>query len=473
MNTHSSITKELTWIDCAALIITIILGTGIFVIFPKLAAAHNPSVVMILLFWIVGAFVAWCGAMCYAELACLFPKNGGDYIFLREAYTYRGKTPVSFLFGWTQIFVIRPASLMSLAIVFGMNVNIVFRHCCETFYSITPTPGVSDAFITISTLAVLFFFTTICIIGLKTSKHVLNFITLIKLLCLLVLIFVGLYKGKDLFCNLTPLLPKESSSFFDLFKNLGMALIPIMWVFGGWNEAPYIAGELKDPIKNIPKALTVGLFSLGCLYLMINFIYILHLTPEGLAHSWTFASDLMRLWFGPQGEVIMASVILISAAGAVNGLIFTGGRMTAAFSEDFILFRSLTFVNPKHKTPAAALWFNMILCFILCGLVECKADSIDKLLNFTAGVFWFFIALVVFSVFLFRKKYQKIPFKMPFFPLTPIVFIVMCGLMLWGVMDYKPKEALCGFGILLLGIPVYYIHSHSKKNLPAEKNQKT
>jgi amino acid transporter len=453
--------KELTWIDCSALIITIILGAGIFTVFPKLAAAHNPSVLMILLSWVVGAFIAWCGAMCYAELACLFPKNGGDYLFLREAYPYRGKMPLSFLFGWTQIFVIRPASLVSLAIIFGINAEILFRHYCETFCAGVSSSAMSNNFLTISTLGVLVLFTGICIIGLKTSKWVLNGIVCIKLLCVMLLICVGLYKGKDLFHNLTPLIfPKESHSFLDMFKNLGMALIPIMWVFGGWNEAPYIAEELKDPIKNIPKALTVGLLSLGCFYLVLNFVYLLHLTPAGLANSWTFASDLMRLWFGPKGEVVMASIILISVAGAINGLTFTGGRMTAAFSKDFPGFQFL--VHRTHKTPVAALSFNLILGFTVCGFVQCKADSIDNLLNFTAGVFWFFIALVVFSVFLFRKRYpvEKFSFRMPLFPWTPIIFLIMCGFMLWGVMDYKPKEALCGIGIVLLGIPIYYLTTH-------------
>ena len=415
---------------------------------------------MILFSWLVGAFVAWFGAMCYAELACIFPKNGGDYLFLREAYVHEGKTPVSFLFGWAQIFVIRPASLVSLAIVFGLNANILFTHYCRVFHHITPAPGVLNALLTLTTVGALLFFTYICVVGVKTSKQILNFMTLIKLLCLVVLIGVGLYKGKDLISNLDPLfLPKEHSSFFELFKNMGMALIPIMWVFGGWNEAPYIAGEIKDPIKNIPKALTVGLFGLGVLYLTLNFVYLLHLTPEGLTGSWTFASDLMRLWFGPQGELVMATVILISAAGAINGLTFTGGRMTAAFSEDFILFKPLTFVNPYYKTPASALMFNLILCLILSGIVDCKADSIDNLVNFTAPVFWIFIALVVFSVFIFRRRYpiERIPFKMPFYPVTPILFLIMCGYMLWGALDYKLNEGLCGIGILLVGVPVYYL----------------
>ncbi|MBN2145642.1 MAG: amino acid permease [Candidatus Aureabacteria bacterium] len=471
---NSDIKKEKTmgWFDCSALIVGIMLGTGIFVVFPKLAAAQNPSVFMIILSWFMGAFIAWCGAMCFAELASIFPQNGGDYVYLREGFKMIDRdTPVSFLFAWAQIFIIRPASLVSLAIVLAMNCNILIRD----FFG--ASKSMLNLFLTLISLGSIGIFTLISMRGITLSKWTQNILSILKMLCLSILLIFGFIYGAGLIKNLKPLfflsktfengnfIPVEGFPLSVYVKHIWMSLIPIMWVFGGWNEAPYIAGEMKNPTINIPKGLTLGIISLSILYLLTNLVYMLHLGPEGLAQCWTPASDLMKIWFGPKGEILMASLIIISSSGAINGLIFTGGRMTISFADDFLPFRFLLRTHPRYHTPMAALLFNAIMAFIIAFAVECKADSIDKLLTFTSGVVWIFFAMVVVAVLIFRKrlKNKDIPFKVPFYPFTPILFLIMCMLMIWGALEYDKAKTLWGIGVLVTGIPVYYLTSTSFK----------
>ncbi len=450
--------KEMNWVDCASLIVGIMLGTGIFVVFPKLVAEHHPSLFMILLAWALGTLVAIAGALCYAELASIYPENGGDYVFLRETYQHNNKNAISFLFAWAQILVIRPASLISLAIVLGMNFNIVLNRFTEYYFFYSLTQQQSQRLLTLVAISTLILFTYVSVTGLKSSKWVQNILTVIKIICILIIIGFGLYLGRHMSANLKPLLFPSDMSFFDLFKHLGMALVPIMWVFGGWNEAPYVAGEVKDPTRQLPKALLRGLIILGLLYIVVNFVYVLHLTPQGLAGSWNFATDLMKSWFGTKGEVFLAVVLVLSAAGAINGLTMTGGRMTQALSADYPLFRPLAIMHPKYNTPVAALVFNFVITLIMAIIVQCSPNSIDKLLVFTAGVIWIFFALVVVAVFMTRKKLkpEQIPYKIPLYPLTPLVFLLMCGYMIWGAWEYKPAETLWGIAILIVGVPVYY-----------------
>jgi basic amino acid/polyamine antiporter, APA family len=448
--------RNLGWLDCASLAVGIMLGTGIFAVFPKLAAAHNASVSLILLAWVLGALVALSGAFCFAELSGIFPQSGGDYVFLREAFSRNGRSAVGFLFAWAQILVIRPASLVSLAIVLGIN-GAVIAGRIHLFFGGDMPAGTAVLVQILTACGALVLFAVISIRGIRVSKWIQHVLTAAKLLCLCLFIAAGLFFGKDLGGNLSPSGLPAGASLSDVFKGVGMALIPIMWVFGGWNEVAYVAGEVKDPARNIPKGLIAGLLGLGSLYLLMNFIYILNLSPAGLAASWTFASDLMGRWFGPGGEVLMAVVLAVSIAGAMNGLTLTGGRMTRAFADDFKYLRPFAALHQKYGTPAPALIFNLALCLVLAALVRCRAEGIEMLLVFTAGPVWVFFALAVGALFILRKRLglDRIPYKVPFYPLPPLVFLVTCGFMLWGAWEYKPRETLFGIAALPIGLLVY------------------
>ncbi|MBN1521720.1 MAG: amino acid permease [Candidatus Aureabacteria bacterium] len=443
--------KELSWWDCSAIIVGIIIGTGIFSIFPKLIAEKNISTGMILLAWFAGGIFAWFGAMCYAELSSLFPHAGGDYTFLHKAYSLKGENLVSFLFGWSQIIVIRPASIVILALIFGKEMQIVFPNFSGMIWN---PPFVFG-------LALLIVTTLINILGISAGKHTQNVMTVIKIGILLFLIVNGLIKSfsMDVASNLQPFFLPENKNLWSVFPGFISAIVLVMWVYGGWNEAAYVAEEVRNPHRDIPKALFVGIFSVMILYLGINYVFIVHFSPAVMAKSYSPASDLMGMWYSEKGRVIMSSIIMISAAGAVNGLIMTGGRMIYGIAKSTESLFSLSKLHPRFKTPVMPLGVNFVLALILIVISKGDSDFVDSLGFYTAGVYWYFFALVVITLIIIRTKLTnvEIPYKVPFYPLSPIVFLIVSGILIWGAFDYKPFETLVGISLLTVGIPLYYL----------------
>ena len=232
-----------------------------------------------------------------------------------------------------------------------------------------------------------------------------------------------------------------------------------MWVYGGWNEAAYVAEEVKNPSKDIPKALFAGIFSVMILYTGINIVYLYHFSPKGLIITKNTANNLMHVWFGIKGGIIMSTIIAISAAGAVNGLIMTGGRISYAFAQNTPILKSFAKIHHKYRTPTAGLMANFILCLIILIISQGSMSFVDNLLFYTAGVHWYFFALVIISLIIFHTKINKenIPFKVPFYPYSPILFLIITGSLIWGSIQYKPFETLAGISILTIGIPIYYL----------------
>jgi len=446
---NQGLRKELAWWDCSAIILGIIIGTGIFSVFPQLIANLNISPGLIMLTWILGGLFAWLGAMCFAELSSIFPSAGGDYTYLRNIYSFKGESLVSFLFAWTQVFVIRPSSIVILALIIGNELDkAILKPNCMPWGNVLTTA-----------LIVVFFFTLTNCLDLKTSKKLQNTITILKISSLLLIIVIGFLKIQDVQAiNSSVLFPVSGKSFWNSLAGLWSALVLSMWVYGGWNEAVYVAEESKNPIRDIPKSLLMAIFTVSVLYICVNYIYICFLSPEGLAKTSNPASDLMLVWFGARGSTLMSIIISVSAAGAINGLIFTGGRVSYAIFKDYSRLSNLTHLHPKHRTPRKAIIANFILSVILL-LISCgKIEFVENLTYYTAGVFWYFIGLVIISLILARRNLPKgkIPFKVPLYPFLPVLFLCITAGLIWGSVKFKPFETLAGISILTLGIPLYY-----------------
>ena len=452
--------RELNWWDCSAIIVGIIIGSGIFAIFPKLVALKTGSTLLILLAWFIGGIFAWFGAMSYAELSSIFPHAGGDYTFLNKSYSLKGETLVSFLFGWTQVIVIRPASIVILALIFAKELQFL----TPKLSSIIPTPTLFYSIVLIAST------TIINILGINTSKTVQNIITILKVGILVAFIIIGFYKSLSANINFSPIFLPPGKPASKIFSEFISAIVLVMWVYGGWNEAAYVAEEVKNPSKNIPKALFVGIFSVIILYMGINYVFIANFSPTGLANTISPASSLMEIWFGGKGKIIMSSVILISAAGAVNALTMTGGRMIYGITKTTESLDLFSKIHPTLKTPVFSLILNFMLSLILIIISKGNSDFVDNLTFYTGGVYWYFFALVIISLIIFRSKLdpKDIPFKVPFYPISPIAFLIISGVLIWGAFDYKPIETLIGISILTIGIPIYYLINISVEN---EKNK--
>ena len=463
--------QELNWFDCSAIIVGIIIGTGIFSAFPRLIAERTMSAGAILLSWLAGGLFAWFGALCYAELSSLFPEAGGDYAYLRNIYSHKGENFVSFLFAWSQILVIRPSAIAALALIFAEEA----RNLLLSFSAVRGGIAAGNLFLAffvdnlILAFLALNILTLANVTDLKISKWFQNLLSVIKILAIVAIIGFGLYKTSEFSVNLFPIFPSGDKNIFILLANFWSALVLTMWVYGGWNEAAYVAEETKDVYRNIPKALFAGIFVVTLIYLGINFVYIKHLSVAGLAGTWSPASSLMDKWFPACGGRIMSGIIIISALGAMNALTLTGGRVSYAIAKDFPSLREFAGLDNVRRTPVKALWANFIISAFLICLSRGKVAFVESLTFYTAGVFWYFFGLVVISLILLRKRIPiaEIPFKVPLYPFSPILFLIVTAGLVWGSIDYKPVETLTCTSILLLGIPVYYY-----LNTPRLKNKR-
>ena len=430
-------TKELSLFDSTCVIVGIILGAGIYEITPTVASCMN-GWEGILGVWLAGGLLALTGALCYAELATTYPKEGGDYVYQTRAY---GKW-AGYLFGWSQLVIIRPGDIALL--------SFVFARYASTIYS--PFPNIIPLY---AGLAVLLL-TVINILGVKEGKWTQNLLTIIKSVGLLLVIIAGL---------LAPVkssIPVEMSTSLNL--DLRLSLILVMFTFGGWNEMAYVAAEIKSPERNIVRALVIGTVSITVLYVLVNLSFLSALGYENMVSSQAIAVDTLARLVPDMAARLISILICISALGAINGLIFTGARISYAMGSDHSTFRRLGAWDSKSGTPVPALVFQglLSLAFILFA-----GSFIDTIL-YTAPVVWLFFLATGISVFILRKKDSNVPrpYRVAGFPFTVIVFCVSCLFMLYNSLTYavasKPIGLVIVFSVVLAGIIIYGLSKNYK-----------
>ena len=372
MNMKAIPTKELSLFDSTCVIVGIILGAGIYEITPTVASCMN-GWKGILGVWLAGGLLAFTGALCYAELATTYPKEGGDYVYQTRAY---GKW-AGYLFGWSQLVIIRPGDIALM--------SFIFARYASTIYS--PFPNILPLYAGFAVLLL----TVINILGVKEGKWTQNLLTVIKSVGLLLVIIAGL---------LAPVkssIPVEMSTSLNL--DLKLSLILVMFTFGGWNEMAYVAAEIKSPEKNIVRALVIGTISITVLYVLVNLSFLSALGYENMASSQAIAVDTLARLVPDSAARLISILICISALGAINGLIFTGARISYAMGSDHSTFRGLGTWDSRSGTPVRALVFQglLSLAFILFA-----GSFIDTIL-YTAPVVWLFLLATGISIFVLRK----------------------------------------------------------------------
>ncbi len=422
--------KELSLFDSTCVIVGIILGAGIYEITPTVASCMN-GWGAILGVWLAGGLLALTGALCYAELATTYPKEGGDYIYQTRAY---GKW-AGYLFGWSQLIIIRPGDIALMSFVFARYASTIYA----------PFPNIILLY---AGLAVVLL-TLINILGVKEGKYTQNLLTTIKSIGLLLVITAGL------------LAPAQASIPADMSAPLNMdlklSLILVMFTFGGWNEMAYVAAEIKSPEKNIVRSLVIGTVSITVLYVLVNFSFLSALGYESMASSQAIAVDTLATLVPDSAARLISILICISALGAINGLIFTGARISYAMGTDHSMFRGLGAWNSRSGTPVRALVLQGVLslAFILFA-----GSFIDTIL-YTAPIVWLFFLATGISVFVLRKKDSHVsrPYRVAGFPFTVIVFCVSCVFMFYNSLTYaiasKPVGLTIIFSVLLAGIIIY------------------
>jgi APA family basic amino acid/polyamine antiporter len=427
--------------SAAAVLVGSTIGSGIFRV-PSTVAEQVGTVGAMASLWIVGALIALFGALTLAELAALFPRSGGIYVFLREAY---GPLP-AFLFGWTELLVIRPSALGGIAMLFAEYV--------QTFAPLSDTGVKIIAASAIVTLA------TANILSLKWGALVQNLSTAGKVGAL-----VGLAVAAFVFGN------GSTGSFASPIEwspttwgGYGIALVAVMWAYDGWADLTFMAGEVKDPGRVMPRALLGGTAAIIAIYLVVNAAYMYLLSPAEMAGKPLIAADAARTIFGAAGASIVAAMVMLSAFGALNGSTMTGPRIFYAMAEDGLFFRPIASVHPRFKTPFVAIALAATL-----GIGYVSLRSFEQLADaFILGI-WPFYALAVGAVFRLRRTRPDLerPYRTWGYPLVPIVFLLASVAMLANAVIESPGQTLFGFGVILVGIPVYFAWRAIKGRQPA------
>lgn len=419
----------LNMIDAIALIVGIVVGAGIFS-FPSLVAGNSTSSTMFLSVWILGGLVSLIGALCYAELTSAFPSAGGDYTFLKRAFGNR----LAFLFAWARMSVIQTGSVAILSFIFG--------DYATQLYSLGEFSPMIYAALIISVL------TIINILGIKFGSGVQKLLTGIQFIGILTIVIAGFF-----FAPAQIEAEAATSVTSTTSASIGMAMVFVLLTFGGWNEAAYISSEMKRGSREIAKALIIGILIITALYILINLAYLNVLGLGGVASSQAVAGDVMRLTFGEGAAWLIALMVAIAALTSANASIFTGARTNYALGRDFRVFALLGKWNDRADAPINAFIVQGVIALALVGLGMWTREGIKTIVDYTAPIFWVFFLLVGISLFVLRWKEPDVkrPFRVPLYPLTPIVFCLTSTYLLYSSLAYTGYGAFVGVGVLLVG----------------------
>lgn len=419
-------------LNAIAVVIGIVVGIGIFRL-PQMVAQNSATELHYIAFWIAGGIISIVGALCYAELASNYPDAGGEYFFLRKAFG----SSVGFLFSWGRMTVIQTGSIALAAFILGDYASIIYR--------LGPYSSSFYAAITVTGLTIL------NIWGTRPSKNVQTFVTAIIAVIILLAGFAGLWAASNIPKPVLPNPPAHGSA--------GAAMIFVLLTYGGWNEGVYLSAEIKNVRRNISRILLFGLGTITFLYVLINGAYLHILGLQGLQQTDTIGVTLSNKIIGSGGSMIMAVIVIISALSTANATIITGARTNYALGRDFRLLKNLGHWNSSYNTPTNALLIQGGIALGLVVMGSFTPEAVSTMVDYTAPVFWFFILLTTASLFVFRRKesIDAQSFQVPLYPLTPILFMLVCLYLLYSSIVFTGWGALVGIGILALGVPVYLI----------------
>ena len=430
--------RELSLFDAICIIVGIIIGAGIYETTPKIAGCL-PNTEWLLGVWIIGGLLSFLGALCYAELATAFPHSGGDYVFLTRAYGRH----LGFLFAWCELWIVRPGSIGMMAFVFARYAREIVP------INIANSQQLSLLAYALGAIAILTF---VNILGVRQGKWTQNFLTTLKILSLILIFGVGMFLLAPADKPAVDPAPTKAAPF-----NLYLAMILVLFTYGGWNEMAYVAAEVKTPTRNILRALVLGTISVTAIYVLVTLAFVRGLSFSGVQESNVVASDLLRLAFGDWGGKLIAVIICISTLGVINGQIFTGARVYYAMGRDHSVFGLLGNWDPQRSTP---IWSLLVQGIITIGLVAgfgWYQDGFNNLLNFTTPIFWTFFFLVGLSLFVLRVREPQVhrPYRVILFPLVPIAFCCSCCFMIYASVTYaiqnQTYEAIWAIAFLILG----------------------
>lgn len=419
--------------SAAAVLVGTTIGSGIFRVPREVAAALGEPGPMLLL-WVVGGVITLTGALTIAELAAAYPRSGGIFAYILEAY---GPLP-AFLYGWAELTVIRAAAIGGISLVFASYLG--------EFVALTAAQERYVAAVVIVLIALLNY------LGVAYASALMNVTTILKYGAMLGLGLFAFAAGEGgSFANFTTSAPGSSVTISLMLT----ALVPIMWTYDGWSNLSFVGGEVKDPGRNLPKALILGTSAIVVVYLLVNAAYLYLLPITEMAKSARVASEAAKhiTLFGDAGAAIISGVVMVSCFGSVNGSVMTGPRIFFAMAEQRLFFPAIARVSPRFRTPSTAIWLaaGLGVTYVLQNDFAALAD------RFVLGA-WPFYAMAVMAVFTLRKRDPNAlrPYRTLGYPVVPAVFLLASVGMVGNALIAHPKENGFTFGVILAGLPVYY-----------------
>jgi basic amino acid/polyamine antiporter, APA family len=427
----TSLPRKLSLFDGAALLVGTVIGSGIFVV-PSLIAQRIPEPGLVIAIWIFSGLLVLCGALTLAELGTMLPESGGLYVYMREAYG-----PFwAFLYGWTIMLVVIPGSIAALTSAFLLYLKYF-----------VPLAIVSEKALGIALLVGLAFINAR---GAKLGAGVQNLFTLLKVAGLASLVIFAVVVGQGSASNFLPVMPDRVAP--GLMSAIGLAMISTLFAYDGWHFVGFVAGEMRDPGRTVPRSIFLGTAIVIAIYLAANLAYIYVLGQGRIASSQRVAADAMSAMIGPAGATLITFAILSSTFGAISANVLAGPRVLFAMARDGTLIERLARIDPQRETPANAIW---ALATWACVLT--LTGGYEHLITMSQFANWIFFTMVVLSVIVLRRKHPEWPrpYRATGYPFTVLVFVVVSSAFVVNTLMESPRSSLMGLGLLALGVPAY------------------
>lgn len=434
---QADLARRLGLFDVAMIVMGGIIGSGIF-INPYVVAQQVHSIPLILGAWAAGGLIALAGAYIYGELSSQTSLSGGQYVYLRDAF----HPAIGFLYGWSLLLVIQSGGMAAVAVTFA-------KYCCE-IVGIDANELIATGIAAVVLLALVM----INCLGVRAGSTTQNLFMIMKLLAIAALVGFGLTIHRA-----TPLavgVPQYDG--VAPVAAFGAALIPVFFAYGGWQTACFVAGEVNDPRKNLPRGLLLGVLGVIAIYLSVNFVCIHSLGPAGLAATTTPASAVMRFALGNIGGQIIAAGIAISTLGFLSQSMLTAPRVYFAMAEDGLFFERLTKLN-FAQVPAFAIVLQGAVAVVIVF-----SGRYEQILNYVISVDALFFALTAACIFALRRRNPEPPqFQVPGHPVTTLLFIIACLAVVLSTVLRYPHHSLIGLGLMITGVPVFLFWQSRKR----------
>ena len=433
--------RRLGLFDAIMIVMGGIIGSGIF-INPYVVAQRVHTSFLILGVWIFGGLLALIAAFIWAELANWRPDVGGQYAYLREAF----HPAVAFLYGWVLLLVIQTGGMAAVAVTFS-------RYFLEMAHL-----QISDSLLAAVVLIIL---TVVNCLGVRSGSTVQSIFMVLKILAIVLLVFCGLFLiAPGIATTPTPGVLDRPVSV-DLLTAVGAAMVPVLFAYGGWQTATFLAGEIKEPAKNLARGLIIGVAGVVALYIAANIVYLRALGTEGLAMSKAPASAVMNQALGVTGARIIAAGIAISTIGFLSQSMLTAPRVYFAMAQDGLFFKQVAKVHPRTHVPYIAITLQGVFAIIIAFW-----GRYEQILNYVVSMDFIFFGLTACCIFVFRKRAGAKPNsnRTPGHPFTTLLFIAACWLVVINTIIHYPANTLIGMLILIAGVPAYFLWNWRSQN---------